>query len=72
MTEQALTEAQRAALAVVDASGAAFLSSRTNSSTNHVNVSAARALVRAGILTEFLASDGIFVRRAEGGHGESA
>jgi hypothetical protein len=63
--EQAATPAQLAVLAVVDEHGASMLAARTWPAKNHVHVSAARALVRRGVLVEQLGPDGVFVSRAK-------
>jgi len=59
------TPAQLAVLAVVDEHGASMLAARTWPAKNHVHVSAARALVRRGVLVEQLGPDGVFVSRAK-------
>lgn len=63
-TERSLTAAQIAVLAVVDAHGASGVGTRTRDNMNVVHAGAARALVRAGVLTEFAGPDGPMVRRA--------
>lgn len=62
--DESRTPAQRAALAVVDANGAAMIANQTRRNANTVHVSAARALVRAGVLVESIGPDGTFVSRA--------
>lgn len=57
------TPAQALVLNVVDRNGSSMIASRTVPAENTVHVSAARALVRAGILEEYAGPDGAFVRR---------
>lgn len=57
-----LSAAQQAVLAVVSVKGPSYVGRRTNLSTNTVGASAARALVRAGLLEEFLGADGAYVQ----------
>jgi len=64
-TDMPLTPAQRAALDVVDGHGSSYMGKANRHRTNTVNASAARALVRAGVLERFVGSDGgSYVRRA--------
>lgn len=57
------TPAQARVLEIVDKRGAAFVGAQNQMSTNTVHAGAARALVRAGWLEEFMGPDGQFVQR---------
>lgn len=60
-----LTAAQELVLQVVDQEGAAALGAASVPQASTVNISAARALVRTGVLEEFVGPDGPCVRRRE-------
>lgn len=61
--ETNITPAQRVVLSIIDENGAAFVSNRTNRSSNEVHVSAATALVRKGVCAFKQGADGRFVQR---------
>jgi hypothetical protein len=61
----ALSAAQAAALAVIDAHGSSYVGTQTAGAFNEVHHAAARVLVQVGICEYHVGGDGQFVRRVE-------